>query len=167
MHRPAITAALLAITLAACSPPASHDPAATPAPRATATTTSRQDPETAAALIRIAQVFNNDFGNNIDGPVWDRWDVRSQAVITRADYIRRRTECSPGTQPPAHVESAAPGPRGAWLVRYEIGGYQFTDYWYYANRRWAFDLILSNPAAARQYRLPFAQYAAATGCSTH
>jgi hypothetical protein len=166
MHRPAITAALLAMTLAACSAPASHDPAATPRPRVTATTTPGPDPETAAAFIRIAQVFNNDFGNNIDGPVWDRWDARSQAVITRADYIRRRTECSPGPQPPARVESAAPGPRGDWLVRYEIGGYQFTDYWYYVNRRWVFDLILSNPAAARQYRLPFAQYAAATGCST-
>jgi hypothetical protein len=167
MHRPAIVVALLAITLAACSAPANRDPAATPSPRVTATTTPRLDPETAAALIRIAQVFNNDFGNNVDGPVWDRWDARSQAVISRADYIRRHTECSPGTQPAAHVESAAPGPGGAWLVQYEIGGIQFTDHWFYVNRRWVFDLILSNPVAAQQYRLPFAQYAAAIGCNTH
>jgi hypothetical protein len=167
MHRPAITVAILAMTLAACSASAGHTPAATPSPRVTATTTPGPDPETAAALIRIAQVFNNDYGNNIDGPVWDRWDARSQAVISRPDYIRRHAECSPGHQPPAHVESAAPGPHGAWLVQYEIGGIQFTDHWFYVNRRWVFDLILSNPAAARQYRLPFAQYAAATGCSTH
>jgi hypothetical protein len=100
-------------------------------------------------------------------PAWDRWDARSQAVISRADYIRRHAECSPGPQPPAHVESAVPGPHGAWLVRYEIGGIQFTDHWFYVNRRWVFDLILSNPAAAQQYRLPFAQYAAAIGCNTH
>jgi hypothetical protein len=167
MHRPAITVALLAMTLAACSAPASRDPAATPSPRVTATATPGPDPETAAALIRIAQVFNNDFRNNIDGPVWDRWDARSQAVISRADYIRRHAECSAGPQPPAHVESAAPGPHGAWLVRYEIGGIQFTDHWFYVNRRWVFDLILSNPVAARQYRLSFAQYAAATGCNTN
>jgi hypothetical protein len=54
MHRPAITAALPALTLAACSAPVSRDPAATPGPRVTATTTPGPDPETAAALIRIA-----------------------------------------------------------------------------------------------------------------
>src|SRR5438876_11956749 len=86
IHRTALTVVLLAMALAACSAPASREPTATPSPRVTATTTPGLDPETAAALIRIAQVFNNDFGNNIDGPVWDRWDARSQAVISRADY---------------------------------------------------------------------------------
>jgi hypothetical protein len=30
-----------------------------------------------------------------------------------------------------------------------------------------FDIALSNPGAARNYRLPFAQYAAAVGCTAH
>jgi hypothetical protein len=60
-----------------------------------------------------------------------------------------------------------PGPYGTWLVRYEIGGQQLTDYWYYTRHRWEFDLPLSNPDAARLYRLPFAKYAAQVGCQDH
>ena len=51
------------------------------------------DPRTAAALLKIAAVFNNDYDDGDYGPVYDRWDARSQAIITRADYIRRHTEC--------------------------------------------------------------------------
>jgi hypothetical protein len=156
----------LVVGVGACSSPAR--PAATAArPIATAATQPAPDPETAAALVRIAQVFNTDFGRNDDGPVYDRWDARSQAVISRAEYIRRHAECATAPQAPAHVESAAPGPHGGWLVRYEIGGQQFTDYWFYTRGRWGFDLLLSNPAAARLYRLPAAQYAAAVGCTAH
>jgi hypothetical protein len=148
----------------ACSSPAQPVATATrPAPAAT--TQPAADPGTAAALVRIAQVFNTDFGQNNDGPVYDRWDARSQAVISRAEYIRRHAQCATAPQAPAHVESAAPGPHGAWLVRYEIGGQQFTDDWFYTRGRWGFDLLLSNPAAARLYRLPAAQYAAAVGCT--
>ena len=119
------------------------------------------------ALVRIAQVFNNNYDDNHDGPVWDRWDARSQAVISRAEYIRRHAECATNPQGPAHVESATPGPHGGWLVQYEIDGQQLTDHWYYIHRRWEFDLLLSNPSAARLYRLPFAQYAAQVGCAGH
>jgi hypothetical protein len=62
---------------------------------------------------------------------------------------------------------ATPGPHRAWLVRYETGGQQFTDYWHYIRRRWVFDLLLSNPGAARLYRFPFAEYAAQTGCQDY
>ncbi len=111
--------------------------------------------------------LQHNYDNNHDGPVWDRWDTRSQSVITRAEYIRRHAECATAPQGPAHVESAAPGQHGAWLVRYEIGGQQLTDHWYYIHRRWEFDLLLSNPGAARLYRLPFAKYATQTGCADH
>lgn len=154
---------LLVAALAACSP-SGHRPAATVTRHAVAPAPDGQDPGTAAALVRIAQVFNNEYDSNDDGPVWDRWDARSQAVISRSEYIRRHAECTTAPQGPAHVEDARPGPHGVWLVRYEIGGQQFTDYWYHVRRRWVFDLLLSNPAAARLYRLPFAQYAAQTGC---
>jgi hypothetical protein len=143
---------LQVIALSACSAAPHHAPAARAQPGATAATRQSPDPRTAAALTRIAQAFNNNYDTNHDGPVWDRWDARSQAIITRAEYIRRHAECATAPQGPAHVESATPGPHGAWLVGYEIGGQQLTDYWYYIHRRWEFDLLLSNPGGARLYR---------------
>jgi hypothetical protein len=61
--------------------------------------------------------------------------------------------------------SAGPGPDGVWLVHYEIGGQQLTDYWFYVRRRWVFDLVLSNPDAVRLYRMSPSHYAAALGCN--
>jgi hypothetical protein len=52
----------------------------------------------------------------------------------------------------------------AWLVYYEIGGQQLTDYWFYAHRRWVFDLVLSNPSVVKLYRMSPSQYATAVGC---
>ena len=50
----------------------------------------------------------------------------------------------------SQTESASPGdPQGAWLVRYDLGGQQLTDYWFYVSHRWVFDLVLSNPDAVR------------------
>ncbi len=114
--------------------------------------------------MRVATVFNRDYADNRDGPVYDRWDRASQAVITRKSYLLRHRDCptSPGA---AVVESAAPGPHGYWLVRYSIDGVQFVDYWTYQHGQWRFDLLRSNPSAVRLYRLPFAAYAAAVGCA--
>ena len=63
---------------------------------------------------------------------------RSQAIITRADYIRRHKDCPSGSQTLSQTESVSPGGprREAWLVHYEIGGQQLTDYWFYVHRRW-------------------------------
>lgn len=63
-----------------------------PRPRAAAATQPRPDPKTAAALVRIAQASNNNYDLNNDGPVWARWDARSQAVISRIEYIWRHPE---------------------------------------------------------------------------
>jgi hypothetical protein len=158
---------LLVMALGACSASPHHAPVAGARPSAAATAQPAPDPKSATALVRIAQVFNDNYDDNRDGPVWDRWDARSQAVISRAEYIRRHAECATAPQGPAHVESATPGPHGGWLVQYEIGGQQLTDHWYYIHRRWEFDLLLSNPSAARLYRLPFAKYAAQVGCADH
>jgi hypothetical protein len=123
------------------------------------------DPRTAAALLKIASAFNREYGSGDYGPVYARWDARSQAIISRAEYIRRHRECPSSPQAAAVTESARPGPRGAWLVDYEIGGQQLTDYWFYVLRRWVFDLVLSNPDAVRLYRMNAAGYAAAVGCA--
>ena len=102
------------------------------------------DPHTAAALLKIATAFNHDYDTGDYGPVYARWDARSQAIITRADYIQRHKDCPAGSQVLCRTESVSPGgPQGAWLARYELGGQQLTDYWFYVSHRWVFDLVLS------------------------
>lgn len=158
---------LLTLLATACT---AHRPPAQPAAsnavigRSSAPATA-PEVETAAALIAIAQRFNDNYAHNDDGPVWDRFDIASQAIITRADYLHRHAECPTAPQAPAHVDSAVPGPHGAWAVHYDIGGIQFTDYWFYLHGRWRFDLPLSNPHAVTLYRMSRGDYAAATGCT--
>jgi hypothetical protein len=123
------------------------------------------DQHTASALMKIATRFNHEYDNADYGPVYARWDARSQAIITRADYIRRHRDCPGAAHASSVTESVSPGPHGAWLVHYEIGGQQLTDYWFHVHQRWLFDLVLSNPSAVMLYKLSPGQYAAATGCS--
>src|ERR1022692_3860846 len=123
------------------------------------------DPRTASALLKIATAFNNEYDSGDYGPVYARWDARSQAIITKAEYVRRHKECPSAPQAAAQTESATPGPHGAWVVDYEIGGQRLTDYWFYVHRRWVFDLMLSNPSSVTLYRMSPQQYVAAVGCS--
>jgi hypothetical protein len=141
--------------------PAASSVTAAPA----ATRTYPADPRTVSALLRIAQVFNTDYDSGRYGAVYDRWDARSQAIISRAEYVRRHVACPTApTGAPVRVESATRGPAGRWLVRYVVEGSQSVDTWLYLDHRWVFDIILSNPGAAAQYRMSFARYAAAVGC---
>jgi hypothetical protein len=71
------------------------------------------DPRTASALLKIATTFNDDYDNGDYGPVYARWDTRSQAVITRAQYIERHKDCPGAPHTPSLTESATPGPHGA------------------------------------------------------
>ena len=123
------------------------------------------DSHTPSALLKIATAFNHDYDTGDYGPVYTRWDARSQAIITRADYIKRHKDCPSGSHTLSQTESVSPGPHGAWLVHYEIGGQQLTDYWFYVHRRWVFDLVLSNPDAVKLYRMSPSQYAEALGCN--
>src|SRR2546430_5452908 len=142
---------------AGCAAGMTH-PAASPAPLP-------PDPHTAAALLKIAAAFNHEYDTGDYGPVYTRWDARSQAIITRADYIKRHKDCPSGSHTLSQTESVSPGPHVAWLVHYEIGGQQLTDYWVYVHRRWGFDLLLSNPAAVKLYRMSPPQDAATVGCT--
>lgn len=150
---PRLPALLGLLVLCACS--SGHvPPAATP----------RADPSTGAALKAIAQRFNDDYQDGHFAAVWQRWDRASQSVISQSDYVRRHTECFTAPGAPARVETVSDSQAGYWLVRYEIGGMQFTDYWIYRDGRWEFDLIRSNPDAVSLYRLPVAAYDRAVGC---
>src|SRR5262249_45763954 len=136
----AVAVAAAVLFAAACAGGTAH-PAASPAPLP-------PDLHTTSALLKIATVFNHDYDTGDYRPVYARWDAGSQAIITRADYIRRNKDCPSGSQTPSQTESVSPGgPHGAWLVHYEIGGQQLTDYWFYVHRRWVFDLVRSNPSA--------------------
>lgn len=152
-------AATLASVVVSCSgaPTAAHH-------RSSPAKPLPHDPHTAAALLKIATLFNDDYDSGVYGPVYDRWDSRSKAIISRAEYVRRHTEC-PSAPSAARVETASPGPHGAWLVRYAIGGAQLTDYWFYVGGRWVFDLPLSNPSSVSLYELSGPQYVATLGCS--
>lgn len=169
----------LAAMLAACSGPGTPATPASGHPlsshplssdaqsshRAAAARPGPADPPSVGALLRIAQAFNTAYDSGRYGAVYDRWDARSQAIISRAEYIRRHRECQTAQAgAPVRVESAARGPDGRWLVRYVVQGAQSVDTWFYLDHHWVFDIILSNPAAAAEYRLPFARYAAAVGC---
>jgi hypothetical protein len=153
----AVAAGAAALLAAGCTA-STGGSAASPAPLP-------PDPRTSSALLTIATAFNHGYDSGDYGPVYARWDSRSQAIITRADYIRRHKDCPSAPHAPSQTESAEPGPHGAWLVHYQIGGQQLTDYWFYVHHRWVFDLVLSNPAAVKLYRMSPQQYAAAVGCS--
>ena len=153
-----IVVSAMALLMAGCSA-SGGNPAASPSPLP-------PDPYTASALLTIARSFNHDYDTGDYGPVYARWDARSQAIITRADYIRRHRGCPSGSPALSETESASPGgPHGAWLVHYQIGGQQLTDYWFYVHRRWVFDLVLSNPGAVSLYRMSPQQYVKALGCA--
>ena len=115
--------------------------------------------------MRVAQAFNDAYDNGDFGAVYDRWDARSQALLSQADYVRRHRLCAPATHDTAVVTGASPAGAGAWHVTYRLGGLSLTDTWYYVSRRWVFDIVSSNPAAAQLYRLPYLGYAAAVGCN--
>jgi hypothetical protein len=100
----------VAFVAAGCTASTEH-PAASDAP-------SPPDPHTAAALLKIAAAFNHDYDTGDYGPVYARWDARSQAIITRADYIWRHQDCPGGSTALSRTESVSPGgPRGrGWCV---------------------------------------------------
>lgn len=130
----------------------------------TGTISHARDPETGRALLRIARTLNDDYQQNKDAAVYARWDGASRAIISKATYVQRHRAC-PNT-PHVRVDTygVTHGPGGAWLVRYSIGGQQFTDWWYYVKGRFVFDLPRSNPSAVALYRLSPAQYAKDLGC---
>ena len=159
----AIAVGAAALFTVGCTASTAH-PAASPASPASPVSLP-PDLRTESALLKIATAFNHAYDTGDYGAVYARWDARSQAVISRAGYILRHKDCPGAPHTPSQTESASPGPHGAWLVNYQIGGQQLTDYWFYVHRRWVFDLVLSNPDAVKLYRMSPGQYAAAVGCS--
>ena len=124
----------------------------------------RTELDTRAALWAVASAFNENYEHNDVGAVYDRWDVASQSIISRSDYVHRHEAC-PTTPGAATTREVLRGPGGYWKVVYAISGVTNTDYWHFVSGQWRFNLARSNPAAVHLYREPFAAYAKDIGCT--
>jgi hypothetical protein len=124
------------------------------------------EPVSAGELTRVATQFNDDFQVNDVGPVWDRFDAQSQAVIPRARYLRWHQECptSPGVATTLGVRRVS---GGWWVMDYSIGGVVLHDYWHQVQGHWRFNLVRSNPSAVSLYSSNFTNYARASGCGAN
>jgi hypothetical protein len=122
------------------------------------------EPATAKELVSVATTFEHDYQHNVDGPVWDRFDEASRALIPRARYVSWHHSC-PTTTGDATVLRATRRTDGWWEVDYEISGVTLHDYWRYVAGQWRFSLVRSNPGAAALYASDFASFARATGCA--
>ena len=68
------------------------------------------------ALLKIATAFNDDYDTGDYGPVHARWDARSQAIITRADFVRRYKDGPAGSQALSQNRKRQPGRSGTCFV---------------------------------------------------
>ncbi len=127
---------------------------------------ARRDPKSAHRLLLVARAFNDAFQVNRDAAVYGRWDAASRAIISGPAYVRRHRECPNDPRTPVDTWGVSRGPGGAWLVHYALGGQQLTDWWYYVDGRFVFDLARSNPAAVALYRASPARYLQLAGCGS-
>ncbi|MBW4029768.1 MAG: hypothetical protein HIU57_03700 [Acidobacteria bacterium] len=130
--------------------------------------TSRPSPSSEAAtargLVHVATQFEHDYQHNVDGPVWDRFDDASRALITRARYVQWHRSC-PTSPVDATILNASPLSKGWWAVTYEISGVMLRDYWHRVAGQWRFSLVRSNPTSAVLYASTFANFARVNGCA--
>src|SRR5260370_17966568 len=111
-----IAGSVAVLFVAGCTASASH-PSASPAPLP-------PDPHTAAALLKIAAAFNHDYDTGRYGPVYARWDARTQAILARADSLRRHKDCPPASHALSQTVNVSPGgPRGPGLGHSQAGGH--------------------------------------------
>ncbi len=114
MRQLAAAVAAAACLTAGCSSAPAQDPG--PGQRRAAASLP-PDPRTASALLKIATTFNNDYDSGDYAPVYARWDARSQAIITRAQYVK----AAPGL-PERTANRGARGERQAGPARSLAGG---------------------------------------------
>jgi hypothetical protein len=129
---------------------------------ASTTTTTTQDPS-AVGLRAAAQVVLAAYSSGQWGVFWDHWDPASQALITRAEYIRRKTACPRITGVPISISAVQPGANGLWnVVGHGIGSavtYQFR----YSQGTWSY--VITDPAIKADLVEPYARYIARPGCT--
>jgi hypothetical protein len=143
---------------AKAKPPAAATtvPSTVPAP-----TTTTQAP-TAEGLRAAALVVLATYAGGNWGAFWDDWDPASQALITRAEYIRRKTAC-PGVTGSITVVSVQSTPSGIWDVGGRRGGSRITYQFRYSKGAWVY--VVTDATVKAQLQEPYASYVARPGCT--
>jgi hypothetical protein len=156
----------VATLLAGCGGGGGGKPKAVPATVTVASTvsptTTTTEAQTADGLKAAALVVLGTYAGGNWGAFWDHWDPASQALITRVEYIRRKTAC-PGITGSITVVSLKSTPSGIWNVQGRRGGSVITYQFRYNNGAW--DYVVTDATVKAQLLEPYASYIARPGCT--
>jgi hypothetical protein len=136
--------------------------AATTVPSTVPPTTTTTQAPTATGLRAAALVVLATYSGGNWGAFWDHWDPASQALITRAEYIKRKTAC-PGVTGSITVVSLKSTASGIWNVVGRRGGSLITYQFRYDEGAWAY--VVTDATVKAQLQEPFARYVARPGCT--
>jgi hypothetical protein len=139
-------------------PPATTTTVASTVPAVTTTT----QPQTAAGLKTAALVVLGTYAGGNWGAFWDQWDPASQALITRAEYIRRKTAC-PGVRGSITFVSLQSTATGIWNVVGRRGGSLISYQFRYDKGAWVY--VVTDATVKAELVEPYASYVARPGCN--
>jgi hypothetical protein len=125
-------------------------------------TTTTTQPQTADGLKAAALVVLGTYAGGNWGAFWDHWDPASQALIGRAEYIRRKTAC-PGIAGSITLVSVKSTSTGIWNVQGRRGGSVISYQFRYNNGAW--DYVVTDAAVKAQLKEPYDSYVARPGCT--
>jgi hypothetical protein len=129
-----------------------------------ATTTTSLAPSADGVKAAAQVILAYDSGGQW-GTFWDQWDPASQALISRAEYIRRKAACPGATGSPIKVLSVgAASSAGIWTVRGQRGGSQISYQFRYNQGRWWY--VVTDATVKAQLKEPYASYVARAACKT-
>jgi hypothetical protein len=123
--------------------------------------TTTTEPQTAEGLKAAALVVLGTYAGGNWGAFWDHWDPASQALITRDEYIRRKTAC-PGVTGSITVVSLKSTPSGIWNVKGRRGGSVISYQFRYNRGAWAY--VVTDPTVKAQLIESYDSYVARPGC---
>lgn len=126
-------------------------------PITTTTEAQTADGLRAAALAVLATYTGGNWG-----AFWDHWDPASQALITRGEYVHRKTAC-PGITGSITLVSIRPAANGIWNVQGRRGGSLISYQFRYDKGAWVY--VVTDASVKAQLVEPYSNYVARPGCS--
>jgi hypothetical protein len=159
-----IVLVVVATTLGGCGggAKAKPPPAATTVPSTVPPTTTTTQAPTAEGLRAAALFVLATYAGGNWGVFWDHWDPASQALITRVEYIRRKTAC-PGVTGSITVVSVQSTASGIWNVGGRRGGSLITYQFRYLMGAWEY--VVTDATVKAQLQESYANYVARPGCT--
>jgi hypothetical protein len=133
---------------------------ATTVPPSTTTT----EAASAAGLRSAAQVILAAYAAGDWGTFWDRWDLASQALITRNEYIRRKTACPGVVGQPITIVSALPAANRIWNVRGRRAASATTYQFRWSQGVWSY--VVTDPTVKAELKGSYDKYVGRPGCKT-